>query len=205
VAVKSLSVVNLAQAYNAKNWEYTTWEPGYAGAAGGSVYGVTILRFDVPAFVGVAEAMEIALISNLGMGASVMLRWALCTSDGNRELYTKTTAAVADSNQLESGIITIPDVTSVTAARSFRIPAAKIKGGSTYYLFLWAYNDTGISIRAVSSGWGDHSAAVLYNQGIIRVKLNGAQKPCMVVVKTGGKVRQTIPYVKTATGVKPGG
>lgn len=196
MATNSLSAVNLAQAYSAKNWEYTAWDAAYAGAAGGTVYGVTILRFDVPAFVGVSEALDVALVSYLGLGADVTLRWALCTSDSNRELYTKTTAEVADSNQIGSGTVTIPDVTSTVMARNLHIPATKIKGGNTYYLFLWAYNDTGLAIRAVSSGWGDHGVSIGYNLGLLQVKVAGQVKAFAPYVVISGQARRTILYVK---------
>ena len=201
MAMKSVAAQNIAQASSGKNWVYSTGDSAYAGATGGTVYGVTVLRFDVPAFSGLSEAVDVALISYTGLGTDVTLRWALCTSDANRELYMKTTEEVADSYQVGSGTISIPDVTSTSEARKFQVPTTKIKGGNTYYLFLWAYNQTGLSIRAASSGWGEHSVSVGYNLGVVRLK----DKRYMVYVKLGGVARQMIPYVKTPSGLRPGG
>lgn len=201
MAMKSVSAQNIMQASNGNSWAYTTGEAIYAGATGGTVYGVAILRFDVPAFAGVSESLDVALISYIGMGADVTLRWALCTSDANRELYMKTTEEVADDNQIGSGTVTIPDVTSTSVARKFQVPATKIKGGNTYYLFLWAYNQTGLSIRAASSDWGEHSVSIGYNLGVFRLK----DKRHMVYVKLGGVARQMITYVKMPSGLRPGG
>lgn len=201
MAMKSVAAQNIAQASSGKNWVYSTVDSAYAGATGGTVYGVTVLRFDVPAFSGASEVLDVALISYTGLGTDVTLRWALCTSDANRELYTKTTAEVTDNNQIGSGAVTIPDVTSTSEARKFQVPATKIKGGNTYYLFLWAYNQTGLSIRAASSGWGDHSVSIGYNLGVFRLK----DKRHMAYVKLGGVARQMITYVKTPSGLRPGG
>lgn len=204
MAMKSLVCNNLVQAYSVVDWEYTDWNAAYAGYAG-EAYLCTILRFDVPEFSGVPDVLNVSLISFSGIGKTVSLRWALCTSDSNRGLYTDTKDDVEDSNQIEKGVVVIPDVTSETRARSFRVTAKKLKGGRTYYLFLWNYNDTGFELRGVTTGWGSHSVILEYTQGIIRVKIGGVQKPHMVFIKTGGKAVPAIPYVKTGTGIKPGG
>lgn len=195
MAMKSLVCENLTQAYSVLNWEYTDWNAAYAGYAG-EAYLCTILRFDVPAFTGVSEALDVALISFAGIGKDVTLRWALCTSDSNRGLYTGAKDDVEDSNQIDKGVVTIPDVTSETKARSFQVPATKIKGGKTYYLFLWNYNDTGFELRGASTGWGKHSVSIGYNLGLLRVKVAGQVKAFSPYVVISGQARRAIPYSK---------
>lgn len=205
MAMKNIACTNLAQAYSGVNWDYNTYGVAYAGYANASVYGVTILRFDVPKFTGIAEDLMLGIYASIGVGATAQLRWALCSSDENRNAYQNTTGPVTDPNQLDSGTVTFAGMDNSVAKREAMIRTSKVRGGETYYLIMWASGQTGISVKSVVGAYGNHSVVLGYNQGIIRVKLGGAQKPCMVFVKTGGKVRQAIPYVKTASGVKPGG
>ncbi len=204
MAMKNLPAENLAQAYSAEGWKYTTDGTAFAGATGYGQFVVCALRFDIPAFGGVSEALDVALVCRIGNGTDVTLRWALCTSDENRGLYVGTTAEVADGNQIASGTVEINDVGTAVTTKSFQLPVTKISGGGTYYLFLWAYNDTGLGIRAVSSSNGSHSISLSYNIGVLRVKTAEGVKMYGVFVKQKGTVKQLIPYVKTQSGVKPG-
>lgn len=201
MAMKSVAAQNLTQAYSGRNWDYNTWDVAYAGFAGGSLYGVTILRFDVPAFVGVSEGLDLGIVMTVGLGSEAVLRYAVCTSDANREAYMNTSGAVADENQIDAGTITFSGLTSDVVKKTAAIKTTKIKGGSTYYLFLWAYGDTGVSIKSVTGAYGDHSVSIGYNLGVVRLK----NKRYMVFVKLGGVARQMIPYVKTPSGLRPGG
>lgn len=202
MAMKTIRAENLAQAYSAANWEYTTWDGAYAGFNGGSLHCAYILRFDVPEFSGFSEELKLELVARNGIGTDVALRWAICSSDANRESYHNTTEAVIDENQLDSGIVTFSNMSSTVEKKTVRLKTGKLRTGGTYYLILWATGGTGMTVRAVSTG---HSIAIGYNLGVIRVKTGGAVKAHMAFVKIGGKIRQVIPYVMTADGVKPCG
>jgi hypothetical protein len=202
MAMKTIRAENLAQAYSSGNWEYTTWDGAYAGFNGGSLHCAYILRFDVPEFSGISEELKLELAARSGIGTDVTLRWAICTSDVNRESYHSTTEAVIDKNQLDSGIVTFSNLRSTAEKKTVQLKTSKLRAGGTYYLILWAAEATGMAVVAVSTG---HSIAIGYNLGVIRVKSGGAVKAHTAFVKIGGKIRQVIPYVKTAGGVKPGG
>ena len=204
MAAMTLACKNLAQASSYSSWEYTTTERGYAGYAGGVRYDATILRFDVPAISGTSKGLNVGVVVDKAIGSDVKLRYAVCTSDANRESYRSTTGAVSDANQVATGIITLSDLSSTTARKEFSIDV-ELPGGKTYYLILWASEQTGVFVNAESSELGYHSVTVLYNGGVVRLKVNGQVKPYMVFVKVSGSLKQMIPYVKTASGIKPGG
>lgn len=204
MAMRTLAAENLAQAYSAGNWEYGTNGTAYVGDTGYGQQYAYALRFDVPAFAGVSEELDVALVCRIGKGTDVTLRWALCTSDANRGLYAGTTAEVADSNQIAAGTVTIRGVSTAVTTKSFQLPVTKITGGGTYYLILWAYNATGLGIRAVSSSNGSHSVSLGYNVGVLRVKTAKDVKMYGIYVKLNGEVKQCIPYIKTPSGLKPG-
>lgn len=202
MAAMTLACTNLVQASSHSTWDYTTTEEGYAGFAGGVRYDVTILRFEVPAIAGTSKGLSAGIVVRSGpVSGNLKFRYAVCTSDANREKYRSTTAAVSDANQIKTGTITLSSVSNTAAKKSFSIDV-EMTGGKTYYLMLWAYESTGVFVSAVSAG---HSVTVSYDGGVVRVKVNGVVKPYMVFVKVSGSLKQMIPYVKTASGIKPGG
>lgn len=205
MAMKSIDAENVIQAYSGDSWEYSSVKSAYAGYANAYLLCATILRFDIPAFVGLSEALEASIICAIGVGAEVTLRWALCTSDANKANYLNTKATVTDSYQIASGTAAFSGMSSTVVTRTIKCPTTKIKGGNTYYLFLWAYNETGISIQPATSGYGDHAVSLGYNIGALRVKTSDGVKLHAVYVKTASGVQQMIPYVMTASGPKPGG
>ena len=163
-----------------------------------------VLRFDIPEFKGMSESLEIELVCSSGVGENAQLRYALCTSDANRGLYQNTQGNVSDSNQIATGTVTFSGMSSNVVKRSFKVPTTKVKAG-IWYLFLWAYNETGLSIRAVNSDWGNHSVTLNYNIGVVRIKTASGVKQYAVYAITASGARQMIPYIKTAGGIRPGG
>ena len=186
-------------AYSSNSWTYDTYSNAYAGFAGGTLYGVTILRFTVPDFSGSSGALRVGLVMNMGIGENAALRWALCSSDANRERYLNTAEEVADENQVDGGIVSLAGLSSDTKMRSFSLPTKKLKGG-TWYLILWAAESTGISLKAVSSDWGDHSISLDYNSGCVHIRTADGAKRFSLYNR---ERKRLIPYIKTESGVKP--
>ena len=204
MSMKTVAGTGLKQAYSTGSWEYTDYDAAYAGCAGGNLYLPYILRFEIPAFEGVSEALEVALVCNSGVGETVQLRYALCSSDTNKEKYLNTSGAVSDDNQIATGVAVFSGMSTDVVTRSFQVPTTKLKAG-TWYLILWAYNETGLSIRAVKSDWGSHSVALGYNIGIARIRTASGVKQNAVYAKTLSGIKQMTPYIQTAAGIKPGG
>lgn len=205
MAAMKLACTNLAQASSYSSWDYTTTERAYAGYAGGVRYDATIFRFDVPTLSNSFKGLSVSIAVYNGLGTNPKLRYAVCTSDVNRESYRSTTGTVSDPNQVATGTITLSSVGSTAAKKEFSIQDVKLEGGKTYYLILWAAEMTGVFISAVKSELGNHSVTVSYNGGVVWLKVNGQVKQYMVVVKILGSLKQRIPYVKTSSGIRPGG
>lgn len=199
MADKILDCNNLAMAFSADGWEYGTDNSGIAGY--GSGYKVAILRFDAPAIPGAAKSLDVGMVISKVTTADATVRWALCKSDANREKYLSTSAEVEDENQIATGTILFETLTSALGIRSFQIPCKGMHKG-TWYLILWASEMKGIYIRSVVSSAGNHSVSVTYTGGILRVKTESGVKAYGVY---NGEKKRMIPYVKTASGIKPCG
>lgn len=204
MAMQTLATENLTQAYSKTSWEYAVNETGWVGNTGYGQDYACVLRFDIPAFAGVSETLDVALVCRSGGWANVTFRWAICTSDAHRELYNMTRAEVADENQFASGTATFTDLSNNVETKHFQLPTKHIQGGRTYYLFLWGYNDSGLYLWSVSSNYGNHSITLEYQVGGVRVKTAEGVKMFGVFLKQDGEVKQVIPYIKTPSGVKPG-
>lgn len=206
MAAMTLACKNLTQASSYSEWAgYSTTERAYAGYAGGVRYDAAIFRFDVPALSKGFKGLSVRIAVYNGLGTNPKLRYAICTSDANRESYRSTTGAVSDPNQIATGTITLSGVGSTASMKEFSIQDVNLEGGKTYYLILWAAETTGVFISAVNSELGNHSVSVSYDGGVVWLKANGQVKPYMVFAKASGSLKQMISYVKTASGVKPGG
>lgn len=196
---KNVACTDLTMAYSSNNWTYNTYDNAYAGFAGGTLYGVTILRFTVPAFSGASEALRVGLVMDMGIGENAALRWALCSSDANRERYLNTAEEVADENRVDGGVVSLAGLSSGTEMRSFSLPTRKLKSG-TWYLILWAAESTGISLKAVSSAWGDHSISLEYGGGCARIQTaDGAKRFGLY----NGERKRLLLYIKTESGFRP--
>lgn len=200
MAMKTESAQVLGQAYGSVAMsEYSRVQAAYAGYSGGSTYYGYVLKFAAPAFSGVSEGLRVGLWASLGWGENVTLRYALCTSDENRGLYIGTTEAVEDTNQIAAGTVELTEMDDM-ALKAFSIPTTKVKSGQTYYLFLWASGDTGVSVGAVENAWGAHTVEVGYNQGAVRVIVDGRDKLYAPGVVIGGKLVRMRPLLMTKDG-----
>lgn len=200
MATLTLACSNLAMAYSTDGWVYGTDSEAYAGFAGGVQYAVSILRFDAPAIYGSVQSLDLGLVMRKGINASVKLRWAICTSDANREKYRSTTNAVEDENQIASGTIQIEDLTGDAETRTFRIPVEGI-GKGTWYLILWAFEGGGIFLEPVSSDKGSYGVSVVCTiSGILRIKTAGGAK---AFGSYNGRRKRMVPYIKTESGIRP--
>lgn len=190
MAVKSAAGVVAGQRY---------WNGGWVPAAGyqnGFAYAGTnakrwypyILKFTAPEFTGVSLKADITLYAGEEAGASPTLRWALCTSDENMEMYRDTNSPVADPTQLTSGIVTMENI-DANNYQTISVSCSGIRPGGTYYLYLWGWSDPSdpqwISVYTADK----HRVAVYSVAGAVRAKVVGAVRSCLVVVKHKGKLK----------------
>lgn len=161
------------QAYsNVSIGSYSASDAAYAGYNGELYFGCA-MKFTAPAFEGVSKSLAVSLWIYKGVGTTSTLRYALLSSDANKNSYVGTSGAVTDANQIATGTVTFEGLTSETAQQSFTISTAALKKNTTYYLILWASENTGITIQPVSSAWGDNTVTLSYISGIALIRAAG--------------------------------
>ena len=192
MAINSAACEIVGQRYWNGSWHGYRVNAAYAGTNVERYYPY-ILKFTVPEFAGVSLSVAFALACNgdanyEGAGASPTLRWALCDSEENYEMYRDTHSEVADSHQMASGTVTIENV-ATSKLLELTINTSQVKSGVTYYLFLWGHaapeNPEWITISATDY----HTVTLNSVAGAVRVKIVGTVSSCMVVVKTGGALK----------------
>ena len=201
MADKNMACGNLALAFSENGWAYGIDNSGAAGYSGG--YKVAILRFDVPSIPGAAKLLDVGMVVSKVVTASATVRWALCKSDANREMYLGASADVEDENQIASGTLLFEDLTNVLGLREIQIPCKELRKG-TWYLILWASEMTGIYMRSITPGYGnsfdEYTISVVFTGGVVRIKTAGGVKAFGIY---NGERKRLTPYIKTESGIKP--
>ena len=114
----------------------------YAGANTSDGKYVYILKFKTPDFKGVFEKLNLNLYIKSNYSKTITHRYALATSDANRNSYRNTTSAVTEEFQLESGTFTYEGI-STSAYNTITMSLSSVLEANTeYYLYLWGYNNT---------------------------------------------------------------
>lgn len=181
---------------------YATDLVGYAGS-NYSEYNTYILKFSIPAFSGISESVTITLnmVQSSG-GASITLRYALCTSDANKGDYCNTYASVSDTYQIKSGTLSLTDLATAGSYKTITIDTSGVSGDSTYYLILWAYTSTSnpnhVQFPRLDST--TPSVSVGYNNGLIYIDSGSGLEPYEVYIDNGAGWDLYIPYIDNGTG-----
>lgn len=119
---------------------YATTGNKYAGANSSSYYAY-ILQFQTGDFTGDCEKLDLNLSVKSMYHANLTLRYALATSDENKNSYRSTTSEVTDNNQIASGQFALNGLsTSAYRTHTLSIDTDALEPGTTYYLFLWGTN-----------------------------------------------------------------
>ena len=140
-----MSIVNCTIAGQIYGWEsynkdnYVTTYDSYAGY-NKDFYYAYIIKFTTPTFSGISENITLNLYSSIGVGTNATLRYAICSSDSNKDSYLNVNGAVNDSNQISTGTVTFSDMTSNIVEKSVSIPTISLLPNTDYYLILWNYN-----------------------------------------------------------------
>ncbi len=114
----------------------------YAGANTSDGKYVYILKFKTPDFKGVFEKLNLNLYIKSNYSKTITHRYALATSDANRNSYRNTTSAVTEEYQLETGTFTYEGI-STSAYNTITMSLSSVLEANTeYYLYLWGYNNT---------------------------------------------------------------
>lgn len=115
----------------------------YLDTDGSSIYHAAVVKFSIPAFTGMSESVAFKMWANRMGDAypdTVHLRYAICSADTVRDIYTQTSEAVTDYNQVASGTLTLTDVASASGSAAWQtltIDTTALAAG-TWYLVLWS-------------------------------------------------------------------
>lgn len=139
---------------------YATTGNKYAGANSSSYYAY-ILQFQTGDFTGDCEKLDLNLSIKSMYHANLTLRYALATSDENKNSYRSTTNEVTDSNQIASGQFALNGLsTSAYQTHTLSIDTDALEPGTVYYLFLWGTNkSSGTNLDVTAS----HSVTVQFD------------------------------------------
>lgn len=201
MADKSIACGNFALAFSDNGWTYGTGNAGVAGYSSG--YKAAIFRFDVPSIPGTAKFLDVGMVVSKVATTGAKVRWALCKSDANREMYLDSSDEVADENQIASGTFIFENLTNVLGLRTFQIPCKRLRKG-TWYLILWASELKGIYMRSITPGYGnsfeEYAISVTFTGGGVWIQTADGPKAYGVYNGTRTRLTPHVKYVKTGSG-----
>lgn len=161
-------------------------------------YNVTILRFTTPKFTGVTESLKLTIKVNYGEVTNPTYRYALCTSDANKEKYAATISDVLDDNQLASGLFKMSGVKSNTATnQTLTIPVTQLKENTTYYIILWGYSTDDSTVEVMEAT--NHSIIIYYNSGLVHIHNGTNFEAYHCYIDNGTSWDLCIPYIDNGT------
>lgn len=143
---------------------YTTTGGFYCGVitTSSTKYYNYCLKFTTPTFTGTSSSVKftISAMDNQPENSTVVLRYALCSSDANFSKY-QTSGTPSDSYQIKTGTASFA-VSSSYKDCSFTVSTTALKSNTTYYLIIYSRagytSQNSIHIRASTY----HSATLNY-------------------------------------------
>ena len=164
----------------------------YAGYNSGNYYPY-ILQFTTPSFTGVSEKIDITFQAVNVAVTSASIRYALCTSDANKNSYTSTTSDVEDSYKIASGTFSVscPDV--IGTSNTLTINTSTLQPDTTYYLYFWG-NGTTTSLFQVGKT-SNHSVTLTYDEGVVYIYNGSSWDKYAPYIYNGSSWDKYAPYV----------
>lgn len=181
--------------YNNGGWTYYDQEFHYAGFSYGVKY-VAIIQFKTPEFTGAARSIIMTMVGAefRPSGGDPVLRWALCSSDANRDSYANP-GEVTDEYQMVAGEITFTDEMK---EKELVIENNEFLPDTTYYLMLWGHTPDAmgrISLLATSY----NSVRIEYDEGVVYIDFGSGYEPYMICIDNGTSWDQYIPCIDNGT------
>lgn len=172
---------------------YASYE-AYAGYGAGYYY-VYILKFETPSFSGISEKIAInfkAINANTST-TTASIRYALCTSDANKDNYKYTNGAVTDSYQIASGTISVSCSSTTGTSNTLSINTSSLSSNTTYYLYFWA-NGPGISSFRVGTT-NNHSVSLTYRHESVYIYNGSSWDKYVPYIYNGSSWDRYVPYI----------
>lgn len=127
-------------AYNDISTCYFSWNDPLMNSA-------IIIKFLAPSFSGVSSYLSVKLSNNRVLSDTVLVNFALCTSDENYSLYYGAKSNVDDPMQIASGT-----TTNHSLIDGFSIYTDRLESLKYYYLVLWFSSDIEEYVRVHLNG-----------------------------------------------------
>lgn len=173
---------------------YGVTHPCYAGYNNYNYYAY-VMKFTTPTFAGASESINFNIWMYQGIGTSVKLRYAICSSDTNKNLYRGTSSAVTDSYQIKAGTVSLSGISSTKECRTITVSTTGLESNKTYYLMLWAYNQTGVELLEVNSAWGSYSVTLGYNDSVVWIDTGSKFEAYQCYIDNGTSWDLYVPYI----------
>lgn len=140
---------------------YNTTYEAYWGAVpsgyGYTNYDTYYLKFSTPSFVGTSKSIKFNIkmksFTPMDVDSVKTVRYALCTSDENKNSYLRTVSAVNDPYQIITG--TFSESSGDGATSVIVINTDKLQSNTTYYLIIWdshVASNTSAYVKTMTSG-----------------------------------------------------
>lgn len=187
-------VVTKQAGYN-NSWSSYSTKQQYAGM-GTTSYFTTIVVLQTPSFLGASKTLNVTLrVLKQGNNSNPTLRWALTTSDVNRDKYINTISEItaeSDESQIVSGIHSFNNINASGVDSTITINTQKLKPSTTYYLYLWGYESGNWLTVYQPSG---HSVSLDYSSGIVYIGDGSKFNSYLVYIHDGTRWDLYIPYL----------
>lgn len=133
---------NFSEIYSKSSGDWVVSNSGKISltiSSGIRTYGCVYIKIDIPEVPYKLEdtiSLYYGLQSSGQLGTGNQIRYALCTSDLNRDLYNNTCEDIIEDEYMITSGVWVNNIISNTSA-SKSIPAKWLQSGRSYYLFLW--------------------------------------------------------------------
>lgn len=168
----------------------------YAGYSNSTKYAACI-NVLTPAFSGKSKSIVFTLRGNTfrPSGGDPVLRWALCSSDANKQSYVNPGAVTSDQYQIATGTITFTDENKDTG---LTIETDSLKGETNYYLMLWGLQTSTVG-RITLDTPSNLSASVEYSSASYAIGDGTSFVMHDLYIANGTSYDQYVAYVGDGT------
>lgn len=192
---------NISRWASGTTWtEWSSSREAYAGHAN-SVYYVAEFAFTTPAFIGISKKITLSLSTKYSYNRYPSFRYAIVSTDNNKNRYVNTLSAVSDPNQLASGSSYWDYLSSSYEDREITIPCEGLKPNTQYVLFLWAHDLSNLALYNLPA---EHWFRIEYDQGLVRIDDGEKILTAVPYIDTGTEWVRAMPYIDTGESWKLG-
>lgn len=194
--------------YSSSKWE-TDNPYCHVGTQGTSNYYASMIKFTTPSFIGRSKKIEFKLAIAATSTTTAYLRYAIATSDKNKNSYTKTYGAVSDAYQIVDGTVNISATTQI-GYKTISIETDKLNSNTTYYLFLWSDRDGNSNSSVTIQPQGmtisgsnkvNHTITITIDDaGIVYIDNGTTFEAYYVYIDNGSGWDRYIPYIDNGSG-----